>query len=125
MSKDEQKLGSFLVKNRKNNFGASGMDHCMDLMCDTTGKDPVTKQNVLELLKYLGKEDIIGKFSEWEMPKFPFSGNLLIDMGLSKGPKFAKIMREIRKKWQESRYTDGQEELLEFAKTIVDDYKQN
>ena len=119
MSRDEQRLGLFLVEHRSDEFGIEAMDHCMDLMCSTTGKEPITQQNVCELLRYTGQEEVLNTFSSWTMPKFPFSGKHLINMDVPKGPKFAKILAMVREKWQDTRYSATEEDLLEYARTVV------
>ena len=122
MSRDEQRLGSFILQHRHDDFCVDGMGHCMDLMCDTSGKEPVTKQYVCELLKYNGNTDVLETFQKWTMPKFPFSGHHLVTMGVPKGPKFSKMLNVLRKKWQDSRYTATEADLLSYANTIVGDY---
>ena len=127
MSRDEQRLASFLLEQRTDHIGRTdvsgglsyNMDYCMDLMCCTTCKDPITKHNVCELLKYVGNTDMLDTFQAWEMPKFPFSGHHLVKMEVSRGPKFAKMLSLIRSRWQESRYTASEEDLSDYAKSIL------
>lgn len=40
-----------------------------------------------ELLKYHGNKDLLQKFREWKLPRFPVTGHKLIELGIQKGPK--------------------------------------
>ena len=119
MSRNEQRLGIFIVNHREDDFGDDKFDHCQDLMCDISGKEPKTKEKIMELLKYLGYFDVLEQFKEWDLPKFPVNGIALLEAGVPKGPPLAVALNGLREKWKESRFTFTEQELIKFA----DEYK--
>ena len=122
MSKEELRTGLFTIAHRGDDLGSNPLRQCQDLYTDTAGKEPKTKEKICELLKYLNKRELLKTFSEWEPPRFPVTGYNLIQMGVGKGPLFAKILNGLRQKWKESGYTASLDELLshveEMKKTI-------
>ena len=119
MSRIEQRLGIFIVNHREDDFGENKLDYCQDLMCDISGKEPKTKEKIIELLKYLGYFDVLEQFNEWDLPKFPVNGIALLEVGVPRGPSLAVTLNGLRQKWKESRFTLTEQELIKFA----DEYK--
>lgn len=113
LSNMELKLGLFIVNHRHDDFGKDEFTYCKDLMCDTAGKEPKVKEKVCELLKYLGKRDLLDQVEAYEMPKLPVTGHKLIAHGIPKGKALGCALDFLRKKWKESGYLCTEEELLE------------
>ena len=120
MSKNELRLGAFIIEHREDDFGDNILDYCQDLMCDTVGKEPKTKEKIIELIKYLGHFDVLPTFQHWDLPKFPVNGNALLQAGIPRGPPLAIALDGLRQKWKRSRYTFTEKELMKFA----DEYKE-
>ena len=99
-------------------MGEDPMKYCQDLLCDTIGKEPKTKDKITELLKYLGRKDLLDSFHEWDLPKFPVSGHRLLELGVPKGPALAKTLNALRQKWKDTGYIYNQEELLGLLEEI-------
>lgn len=76
------------------------------------------KEFILELLKYNGKREIYDQILEWEMPKFPINGTVLMDNGCS-GRKMCNILTKLRDIWADSNFQMSQEELLQQHLTDV------
>ncbi len=92
-------------------------------MCDTVGKEPKTKDKIIELLKYRGMPEVLSDFVDWDLPRFPLSGHRLLERGVEKGPKLAKTLAALRQKWKESKYTYTQEDLLAFVDELKETIK--
>ena len=118
LSNNEVRLGVFIVNHRHDDFGSDAFMHCQDLLCDTPGNYGKTREDVCELLKYLGQKDTLDKFTSWELPKFPISGHKLIERGVKKGPILAKRLAALREKWKESRFTLTEVELMEYLEEV-------
>lgn len=115
MSRDELQLGLFIIIHRNDDFDSDPFATCEDLICDLPGGVVKTKEKLVELLKYRNLRETIEKVTTWDPPKFPVNGTRLIELGVPKGPRFAKVLADLRQKWKESRYTLGEEELLKFV----------
>jgi tRNA nucleotidyltransferase (CCA-adding enzyme) len=118
MSREELRLGLFIIDHRAVTMGKDPLKHCQDLMCDTAGKEPKTHSRICELLKYLGQEETLVKFSDWVPPRFPVSGHKLVELGVPKGPKFAKTLNALRQIWKDSSYVLSEQELLDHVEDL-------
>lgn len=76
------------------------------------------KDFVLELLKYHGKRPIYDQLLDWEMPKFPVNGTILMENGYS-GRKMGAIIEKLREIWADSNFEMSQEELMQQHLTPV------
>ncbi|XP_022649874.1 CCA tRNA nucleotidyltransferase 1, mitochondrial-like isoform X1 [Varroa destructor] len=65
-----------------------------------------------ELLKYHGNKDLLQKFREWKLPRFPVTGHKLIELGIQKGPKVGWVMTRMRQIWFDSSFLLNEEQLL-------------
>lgn len=115
MSRNELRLGVFIINHREDNVGDDKLRFCQDLMCDTADKEPKNKEKIVELLKYLGHSDVLETFQSWDLPKFPVSGIALLEAGVPRGPKLAIALKALREHWKKSNYTFTEKELLELA----------
>ncbi|PAA87978.1 hypothetical protein BOX15_Mlig001226g3, partial [Macrostomum lignano] len=92
-------------------------DFYQDLAALTSGKDPRTKQRVVQLLLYTGQAaTLLPTISQWWPPKFPVNGHsILSNWRLSiagKGPILGQIIDLLRLEWRDSRYTADEATLL-------------
>lgn len=76
------------------------------------------KDFVLELLKYNDKRPIYNELLDWEMPKFPVNGAILMENGYS-GRKMGAILEKLRDIWADSNFQMSQEELMQQHLTPV------
>ena len=83
------------------------------LLCDAVGKDPKLKDRICELIKYLGKENVLSNFKSYVPPQFPLNGFKLLEHGVPKGPVLAKTLDALRLVWKESNFTMTEKQLLQ------------
>lgn len=76
------------------------------------------KDFVLELLKYNDKRLIYDQLLDWEMPRFPINGTILMENGHS-GRKMGPILEKLRDIWADSNFSMSQSELLQQHLTPV------
>lgn len=117
MSNDEFKLSIFILEHRDVVPSGDALKYYQDLLISQ--KDSKLKGRILELLKYLGREDIYESFDKWVPPRFPVTGYHLMEMEVPKGPIFNKTLNSLKEIWKESNYTLNKEELLEKVQEIV------
>ncbi len=120
MSREEVRLALFIINHREDVIGEDKMRYCQDLLCDTIGKERRTKEKICELLKYIGEKELLLDFGKWDLPKFPVNGIALLEAGVPKGPKLAKMIDALRQKWKESRYTFTEKDLMGFVPEILE-----
>ncbi len=120
MSNEEFRLAVFIINHRDDVIGEDKMRYCQDLLCDTIAQEKKTKEKICELLKYLGKGELLDDFGQWNLPKFPVNGIALLEAGVPKGPKLAKMIAALRQKWKESRYMYTEKDLMGFVPEILE-----
>ena len=88
------------------------------LACAVT---PDLPENAREMAYYIGSEcaadrlllagkpELAASVARWEAPKFPISGGMLIQRGLSQGPVVAKTLQAIERRWVASNFPAGAE----------------
>jgi len=88
------------------------------LACAVT---PDLPENAREMAYYIGSEcaadrlllagkpELAASVARWEAPKFPISGGMLIQRGLSQGPVVAKTLQAIERRWVAGNFPAGAE----------------
>ena len=123
MSRDELRHGVFVINHREDNPGDNAFRYYKDLLCDTAGKEPKSKEKICELLKYTGQRAVLEQFSAWNLPRFPASGHRLLEAGVQKGPALAKTLSALREKWKESEYTYTESDLMVFVEQMKEQFQ--
>ena len=118
MSREELRLGLFLLTHRNDDMSGDVLIYCKNLLCNT--KEPKTREKIIELMKYCNKPEVIEKFAEWKEPKFPVNGVKLLEAGVPKGPPLAKVLDALRTEWMNSEYTATEDELMAKVNGIVE-----
>lgn len=75
------------------------------------------------MLKFHGKYDLVKDLSQWPIPKFPLTGEILQKNGCPRGPKTGMVMQELKTRWYESSFKLNCNELLEHLPEAIE--KQN
>ena len=83
-----------------------------DLLLDLGIQDPNAKEKVVELLKYQHHPLEAEQLSQWTLPRFPVSGNVLSSQGVKQGPTFKLILNELREAWKQSDYLATENQLI-------------
>lgn len=77
-----------------------------------------SEENVYELLKYKGLNDLLIKIKQWNVPKFPVNGVMVLSKGVRQGPGMRKVLEKLFYIWKESNYTMSSDELLDKVNQI-------
>ncbi|XP_077992379.1 CCA tRNA nucleotidyltransferase 1, mitochondrial-like [Glandiceps talaboti] len=116
VSAEERKVGFFIVGHRNQvEIIEDRLKPYKDMLVMGLFKDKDTITKVTELLKYKGEAAMLEELQNWEIPKFPVSGNDLIKIGVKPSKKFGKQIDKLREVWKNSNFTATKEELLDHA----------
>jgi poly(A) polymerase len=87
-----------------------GRDHYRDLCLLAAAEerlDPVRLHDLLELA------------DDWTPPDFPLSGNDVTGLGIPPGPQVGKLLREVRRWWEDGDFAAGRDECLAKLKQLA------
>ncbi|TRY79938.1 hypothetical protein TCAL_02259 [Tigriopus californicus] len=118
LSAFERDLGLFLVEHRQE-FPAletTALDAIRPyqyMIVDHKGKPNDVRTWAEELLKYQGQPDLAKQIKEWDPPRFPISGKILLDKGCPKGVILGAVLRELKEQWKHSGFEATEEDLLQ------------
>lgn len=108
MSNREKKLFTFLVE--KNSLAKSINFDIMDY------KDFLVEGFPLDwvyILAAFGSDrNIMSELLHWEVPVFPITGKLLIELGATPGKPMGELLSRMKRKWMKSNYTLTADEML-------------
>lgn len=89
-------------------------------MClNTIQNRKVTKEFIMELLKYHNKKKLHDELVKWEIPTFPLNGNVLITNGCPKGTAVGQVITKLKEIWAEHDFQLNADELLAKLPTIL------
>lgn len=89
-------------------------------MClNTIQNRKLTKEFIMELLKYHNKMKLYDELAGWQIPTFPVNGNALIINGCPKGAAVGQVMIKLKELWAENDFQLNAEELLKQLPTIL------
>jgi tRNA nucleotidyltransferase (CCA-adding enzyme) len=94
MSGIERDMAAFVVDHRGDTpaDGDTSIRHWQWLVSDAKDTNKA-KDLATCTLRYRGQHDLADKLQEWPVPKFPVSGNTLVDAGCPRGPAMSVIMK--------------------------------
>lgn len=91
-------------------------------MClQTLGRPHVTKEYVEELLKFHNKWELYGKLKNWQVPKFPVSGNMLKQNGCPQGRTIGRVISKLKEVWIQHEFKSTAEDLLKHLPAILEE----
>jgi len=106
LSVDERKALSFYVANQNNpNFD---LKFAKDLLTDG-----VDRALAVEVLKIRGLGASANSLETWDVPKFPVSGNDLMDRGYKPGKEMGTILTTMKNRWKDSNFAMTKDDLME------------
>lgn len=79
----------------------------------------LNKEYVLELLKLNDKRRLHDQLLEWEMPRYPINGTVLMERGVQPGKKMQRLLSKLRDIWADSNFTMDTDELLKCLPTVL------
>ena len=71
--------------------------------------------HVHELALGMGRCPKFKQLQQWQMPSYPINGGHLKKVGISPGPQFGRVLKELTEKWKESYFTLTEDELIQEA----------
>lgn len=113
LSNVEKQLGRFIATHRhKNDHPDFPLKPYQDILvsCPVKCAEQLRRQ-VIELLYYEGKSDLVKDIETWPIPEFPINGNDL-KQHIKPGPNFGKVINRLKEMWKDSYYTLSRQELL-------------
>lgn len=119
VSNEELKTCLFIVMYRDQEEGDDLIQYYKHLITRLSGKEKYVVRRVIELFKYKGLHEMIAEISEWTPPKFPLTGQDLLDKEIKRGPVFAKTLEALRTVWIDSDFKLTREELVEKIDEMV------
>ena len=87
--------------------------------------DLKVREKLVQLLKYVGKVELIDALASWTIPVFPVNGETLTAKNVPKGPLFAKILAKTREAWKRQFELDTSEPTVNKLLKICDDCIKN
>lgn len=95
-------------------------------MCVLVGKNQnITKEYVLELLKYNGKADLFEQLQVWSTPRFPITGTMLQNHGCPKGRTMGLVMNELKDIWGNGNFELTADELLKELPNVLNELNRS
>jgi len=90
---------------------------CMQPM----GKPRDVKDYVEELLKLVGKWELLTELKNWEVPRFPVDGATLKANGCPQGRLMGSIIDKLKVEWVKAEFKSTTEELLAHLPRILEE----
>ena len=115
LSNAEKQLGRFIATHRQlPHHPEFPLKPYQDILvsCPAKCSEQIRRQ-VIELLYYMGKPELVKDITEWRLSEFPVNGNDLKQYNIKPGPTFGRILNRLKELWKESYYKLSKQELLE------------
>ena len=117
LSNLERRLGTFIVSHREPNPDGDLLKPYQDLLMRSQPERRIeTRENVVELLRYLGRPEMAKEMETWREPGFPVNGGDLKSLGIKPGPIYKTILEELREHWIELDFKPSKEEILQVCR---------
>ncbi|XP_053650935.1 CCA tRNA nucleotidyltransferase 1, mitochondrial [Cherax quadricarinatus] len=115
-SKREQEIMLHIIRFRDFAMQAASFkeikDHIVDLVIGERRNKDISLLYVSEVLKYACRTDYLENIKEWDIPKFPVSGHMVLEKNIPR-KKTKLAMVDMLEEWKKSDFTLNAEELLE------------
>lgn len=128
-SNEEKRLADFIFKYRdieKSTINEESLESKLKkykcILVDNI-KDVKIKEKMNDLLKYLNKQEYIEYLDKWEIPNFPISGDLLINLNIPKGPVFSRILNTLKENWKNEYNFDTSQKTIDMLVNDIDKLK--
>ena len=122
LSNVERRLALFLVMNRELKPHPNPLKPYQELFIRSQPeRREESRDNVAELLLYIGRPEMAEEMKRWPEPKFPVSGGDLKSLGMKPGPMFKKVLEQLKEQWIDLDFKPSKEELLETCRNQYSD----
>lgn len=119
LSNAERQLAKFFATNRIPVEHEIPLKPYQDILVSVSIKTSEQLRNqVIELLYYHGKGELVKELAEWKVPEFPVNGNDLKELKIKPGPNFGRTLSRLKEIWKESYFVLSREELLEKVENL-------
>ncbi|CAL8110999.1 unnamed protein product [Orchesella dallaii] len=119
LSAFERDLCLFLLVHRKTTVVENSIRPFQRLLVFSKNKGTDVRQWVEEVMKYDGAIGLLEEFRNWQLPKFPVSGNILIENKVPAGRTMTRVMNELKDIWIDSNFTATADELVTSLPQIL------
>lgn len=111
MSGYERDMGLFVVEHRQDHGGV--LLHWQRLLVGCKNKPDDARQFIQETLKYRGDLEVLQEFCQWEMPRFPVTGQDMKEAGIPPGRSVGMVLEGLKEKWMDSEFNMTREQLIQ------------
>lgn len=95
-------------------------------MCILSGQNQnVTKEYVLELLKYNNKRELFEELQIWSPPRFPVSGTMLQSHDSLKGRKMGRLINKLKEMWAKSDFQMTSDDLMKEVPSVLKELNES
>lgn len=84
------------------------------MQLNTFMKPHITRDYIIELLKYTNQLDLMEQFKNWEVPKFCITGKTLSDNGLPVNQLYGDVLKRLKEYWADRDFDVPEEELVKL-----------
>ncbi|XP_018576883.1 CCA tRNA nucleotidyltransferase 1, mitochondrial isoform X2 [Anoplophora glabripennis] len=119
LSAFERELGLFVVTHREPKLHPKPLMPFQQLVLKAKSKPLDTKKMATEVLKY-NNSPYLEEFEQWDIPKFPISGNMLKEHGVESGRFMGLVMTELKHYWADNDFNLSTEELLKQVPRVLE-----
>ena len=121
LSNAEKQFGTFIATHRQlRDHAEFPLKPYQDILVSyPTKRGEQIRRQVIELLHYKGKPELVKDIAEWQLPEFPVNGNDLKRYNIKPGPTFGKVLNRLKELWKESYFKLSKQELLEKVNGLL------
>ncbi|KAJ8925634.1 hypothetical protein NQ315_009479 [Exocentrus adspersus] len=119
----ERELALFVVQHREPKLHPKPLMPFQQLVVKSKSKPTDTKKMAIEVLKYINSPHL-EEFEQWDIPKFPVTGNMLKEQGVESGRFMGVVITELKHYWADTDFKLSAEELLKEVPRILTTLKE-
>ncbi|CAG7822274.1 unnamed protein product [Allacma fusca] len=114
----ERDLCPFVINHRGGKGDSGSIRHYEELLL-MSYQPPraILQQYIEEVLKYNGDVQLLEAFKNFDPPKFPVNGHMLMERQI-KGKQITLVMKTLKERWIQAGYQLTQDELLKMLPEI-------
>lgn len=118
MSAYDRDLVIFIITNREDKPNLKPLLPYQRLVVNSKRKVSEMKEWVVELLKYQNSP-LLEEFKAWEVPRFPVTGNMLKEKGISGGRQMGAVLNGLKSYWVGNDFKPSVEDILQQIPDVL------